>query len=79
MTERYPSPRQNGPDGARPASPCTGDDSFHLARFQSAERRSLISRDELVRVVSRLAVIAARALAASAVRMVSSCSMGVGC
>ena len=44
----------------RPGPPCTisvpaGD---HLARYQRAERRGLITRDELAAVVARLEVVA---------------------
>ncbi len=44
----------------RPGAPCTvgGPDGDHLARWQRAERRGLITRDELTAVVRRLDVIA---------------------
>lgn len=48
--------------GTRPPSPCTRDSGYHLARFQDAGRRGLITRAELVRVVADLVVIAPGAL-----------------
>ena len=46
---------------ARPGAACTpaGD---HLARYQRAERRGLVSRAELVSVVATLRVVAAGAI-----------------
>lgn len=44
----------------RPGKPCTisGPDGDHLARWQRAERRGLISREDLAAVVEPLEVIA---------------------
>lgn len=44
----------------RPGEPCTisGAPGYHLARWQRAERRGLITRAELARVVAGLEVIA---------------------
>ena len=44
----------------RPGRPCTvsGPPGDHLARYQRAERRGLITRDELAAVVATLGVIA---------------------
>lgn len=44
----------------RPGRPCTiaGPDGDHLARWQRAERRGLISREDLAAVVAGLEVIA---------------------
>jgi hypothetical protein len=43
----------------RPGRPCTvsGPDGYHLGRFMRAERRGLITRAELARVVSGFVVI----------------------
>jgi hypothetical protein len=45
----------------RPGRPCTvsGPPGDHLARWQRAERRGLITREDLAAVVARLEVIAA--------------------
>jgi hypothetical protein len=48
--------------GTAPGRPCTRSGGCHLARFQDAERRGLITRAELVRVVGDLVVIAAGAV-----------------
>jgi hypothetical protein len=44
----------------RPGRPCTitGPDGDHLARWQRAERRGLISREDLAAAVAGLEVIA---------------------
>ena len=48
----------------RPGRPCTiaGLPCDHLARWQRAERRGLISREELAAVVAGLEVIAAHVI-----------------
>jgi len=48
----------------RPGRPCTvsGRPGDHLARYQRAERRGLITRAELAAVVAGLDVVAARVL-----------------
>lgn len=48
----------------RPGPPCTvsGPPGDHLARWQRAERRGLITRDELAAVVGGLEVIAAHVI-----------------
>jgi len=48
----------------RPGRPCTvaGPAGDHLARWQRAERRSLISREDLAAVVAGLEVIAAHVI-----------------
>ena len=48
----------------RPGRPCTvsGPDGDHLARYQRAERRGLITRGELAAVVGTLEVIAAHVI-----------------
>ena len=48
----------------RPGRPCTvaGVPGDHLARWQRAERRSLIAREDLAAVVAGLEVIAAHVI-----------------
>jgi hypothetical protein len=48
----------------RPGRPCTvtGPDGDHLARWQRAERRGLITRADLAAVVAGLEVIAAHVI-----------------
>jgi hypothetical protein len=48
----------------RPGPPCTvsGPPGDHLARYQRAERRGLIGREDLAAVVARLEVIAAHVI-----------------
>jgi hypothetical protein len=48
----------------RPGQPCTvsGPPGDHLARYQRAERRGLIGREDLAAVVAGLEVIAAHVI-----------------
>jgi len=48
----------------RPGPPCTvsGPPGDHLARYQRAERRGMITREDLAAVVARLEVIAAHVI-----------------
>ena len=48
----------------RPGRPCivAGSPGDHLARWQRAERRGMISREDLAAVVARLEVIAAHVI-----------------
>jgi hypothetical protein len=48
----------------RPGPPCTvsGPHGDHLARYQRAERRGMITREDLAAVVARLEVIAAHVI-----------------
>ena len=48
----------------RPGRPCTvtGPDGYHLARFERAHRRGLITRAELSGVLAGLVVIAERVI-----------------
>jgi hypothetical protein len=46
----------------RAGKPCTRGGGYHLARFQAAERRGMLTRAELAAVVSGLVVIAAGAV-----------------